>query len=367
MKKLLSLLSLPLLLLGGDYDFDMQSIEVKPYTLAGYVRGDFRDMQLNEDSPKYPTKNKESIQSYNTEADVKFAYFEDAWKIDSELFAAYSDVDGEITKSGDFMQLYGQYKFTINHLVEIGKKAPKWGKGYFINPIAFFDRKKNPDDPEASREGFILGNYRFNKSYEGDLKNITFDIVALQNSDTLNKEFAQEQGMHVGAKLYMLYMDTDIELLYLYSSTQEDKVGFDFSKNLDTNFEIHGEFVSTIGGDIKYLLGLRYLSASDLTLISEYFYQQNQTLISEPFFDTEYLINKLSQKEPFTILYSSLYYKNILNLEDESMQNSIGATYSFKNDVLLDCSLYLNSGDKKSEYGSKLARSTFWTRVTWYF
>lgn len=367
MKKILSLLCLPLLLLGGDYDFDMQGIEVKPYTFAGYLRGDFRYITLNDESPKYPTKNKESMQSYNGEADVKFAYFEDNYKINSEVFANYTDVDGNVTKSADFMQLYGEYKFNVNHLVEIGKKAPKWGKGYFVNPIAFFDRKKNPDDPEASREGFIFANYRFNKSYDSDVKNITFDLLVLNNEDALNKKFMMEQGTHVGMKLYMLYLDTDIEFLYLYSSSDEDRVGFDFSKNIETNFEIHGEFSSALSGDVKYLLGFKYLSATDLTLTSEYFYQQNQSELSEPFFDKQYFINKLSQKEPLDILYSALYYKNIYNFEDASMQNSVGAIYSFKNDMVLDCSLYHNSGEVKSEFGSKLAQSTFWTRLTWYF
>lgn len=368
MKPLYALVLLPLLLYGGDYDFDMDAIEAKPYTTSGYLRGEHKHQILNDASPKYPSKNKNSMQTYLSEANLKFASFKEKWKMESEFIANADFIDGDFTKEFTVAQLSFEYKFDINHLVEVGKKAPKWGKGYFVNPIAFFDRKKNPDDPEASREGYTLANYRYNKSYSGDLQNLTFDVLALQNSDNVNEDFNANHGTNVGLKLYMLYLDTDIEFVYMYASGDEERVGLDFSKNLQTNFEIHGEFAKTLGiDDYKFLVGLRYLTSSELTITSEYFYQKNQSFKTEPFFDNAYLMSKISQKEPFAILYSSLYYKNIYNLEDDSMQNSIGATYSFKNDMFLDLSYNTNGGDVESEYGSKLIEKTIWTRLTWYF
>ncbi|MBE0496932.1 MAG: hypothetical protein IBX45_11005 [Campylobacterales bacterium] len=353
---------------ASDYDFDMSAIEVKPYTLSGYLKGEAKHQLLNPQSSAYLAKDKESMQTYLGEANVKFAYFKEAWKFESEGMANYSDIDGTVERGFTLAQLYGQYKFDTNHLIEVGKKTPKWGKGYFVNPIAFFDRKKNPDDPEASREGYILANYRYNKSYSGDVQNITFDLLGLKKERGLNEEFEGSEGTYLGAKLYMLYRDTDIEFLYMYASDDHDKIGFDFSKNLQSNIEIHGEFAKTLGvDDYAYLVGFKYLTAQELSITGEYFYQKNKTSPKTPFWDKQYLITKFTQKEPFGLLYSSVYYKNSYNLEDHSMQNVFGATYSFKNNTNLDISYTTNSGNKGTEYGGKLVEDMLWTKVSWYF
>jgi hypothetical protein len=363
-----ALMLFPFLLCAGDYDFDMSAIETKPYTLSGYLKGEHKYQWINEDSPMYPSKNKESMKAYLSEADFKLAYFKEGFKIDSEWIANYNRLDGDFEKEHTIAQLYMQYKFDTNHLIEVGKKSPKWGKGYYVNPIAFFDRKKNPDDPEASREGFLVANYRYNKSYEGDLKNLTFDLLYLQTGDGMNEDFYTQESQNFGAKLYMLYYDTDIEFIYYHSDILGNKVGFDFSKNLLTNFEVHGEFAKTLGeDDYAYLLGLKYLTEFDLTITSEYYFQKNQSAKDEPFYDHQYLITKLSQNEPFEILYSGIYYKNIYNLEDSSSQNSVGATYKFRSGAFVDLSFTMNDGQVGSEYGSKLVQDTLWTKLYWYF
>jgi hypothetical protein len=356
------------LLLAGDYDFDMGAIEVKPYSLSGYLKGEHKLQGLNDESPLYPTKNKNTMQSFLGEGNLKFATFKDALKLDSEMMVNSNTIDGEYTDAYTLAQLFVQYKFDSNHLIEVGKKAPKWGKGYFANPIAFFDRKKDPNDPEASKEGYVMANYRYNKSYEGDVKNMTLDLLLMQSSTDINSDFSDVEQNHVGLKAYFLAYDTDIELIYYHRSDENDKIGFDFSKNLQTNIEIHGEFAKTLGeNEYTYLLGLKYLTEFDLTITAEYLYQNTQSSRNEPFWDHRYLISKFSQKEPLDWLYGSIYYKNTYNLSDASMQNGVGATYSFKNNMLLDISYTKNSGKNSSEYGAKLVQDTLWTKVYWYF
>ncbi len=368
MKALHVIFCTALLLDAGDYDFDMAAIEVKPYTLSGYLKGEAKFQGLNENAPLFHTKKKERMKSYASEGNLKFAYFNDSVKFDTEVMVNYNDIDGEYSDEHKFAQLFVQYKFDQNHLIEVGKKAPKWGKGYFVNPIAFFDRKKDPNEPEASREGFVMANYRFNKSYEGDVRNISFDLLFMKNDTHMNSDFSNEEANNFGLKAYMLYLDTDIDIIYFKNDANVEKVGMDISKNLLTNLEIHGEFAKTIGkDDYAYLVGIKYLTAFELTITSEYFYQKNQSARNEPFFDHQYIMNKLSQKEPLDILYSSLYYKNIYNIDDKSMQNSLGITYSFKNNMLLDISYNLNEDRKTSEYGSKLVQDTLWTKLYWYF
>ena len=122
-----------------------------------------------------------------------------------------------------------------------------------------------------------------------------------------------------------------------------------------------------INGYTSHLIGLKYLTANDLTLTSEYFYQSKQLDKKTSFWDNKYLINKFSQKEPFKIVYSTIYYKNSLNLNDSSHVDSLGFTYSFKNNIDIDISYNLLSGKSNSEFGSKLNKNYVWSRATWYF
>lgn len=361
------LLALSVTLFAEDYDFNLDEIEVKPYEYSGYLKGEHKYQKLNADSSQYGTKNKNYMNSYFGEANLKFKYFADEFKLESEFMANYSDIDSDQEDVYTINQLYFNYKPNQNHIFDIGKKSLKWGKGYFFNPVAFLDRKKDPNDPENSREGYVLANYKYNKSYQGDLKNFSFDIVMLKNDEDINSDFDGLESNRLALKAYFLYFDTDIDLIYQYANSDNNKIGIDFSKNLLTNFEIHGEFAKNGNSSYSYLLGLKYLTEFDLTITSEYFYQKYELAKSKPFWDNRYLINKLSQKEPLDIIYSSVYFKNSLNMDDNSYQNSFGATYSFKNNIELDVSYIDNTGRQMSEYGSKLVDNLIWTKVTWYF
>jgi len=78
-------------------------------------------------------------------------------------------------------------------------------------------------------------------------------------------------------------------------------------------------------------------------------------------------LRKITQKEPFDILYSAVYYKNILNIDDHSHLDSVGVIYDFRNNFEVNLSYNQNFGAKDSEFGSKLAEQFVWSRVNWYF
>ncbi|MBN2782668.1 MAG: hypothetical protein JXQ66_05450 [Campylobacterales bacterium] len=327
-----------------DYDFDMDAIEQKPYSYNGYIK----------------TENKnEKYLHLETLLDVSYNY--EFLKLNSSLSFDYEYIkDKTSDEKFSIDELFVDAKLNQNHTLSVGKESLKWGKGYFFNPIAFFDRAKDPSDPTLSREGFVMTKYNYNKSLNTNLKNISFDAVYLPSNHSLNDEFLNKDANNIALKLYLLLYDTDIDIIYNYSDNGYEKMGIDFSKNLQTNFEIHGEYAKTTSGDFNYLFGIRYLTDSELTIISEYLYNSKQTL---PFLGKDYLLNLFTQKEPFDILYSTIYYKNISNLQDASMQNKIGFSYSFINDVELDISYNINSGDAKSEYGSKGLKSFVWVKV----
>ncbi|MCD6432482.1 MAG: hypothetical protein J7L21_00430, partial [Sulfurimonas sp.] len=322
----------------------------------------------------------QKYQNYlHTEALLNFRYFYEAFTFKSSLMATYDYIKDKTDRDNyPINELYVEAKLDKNHTLLVGKESLQWGKGYFFNPVAFFDRPKDPTQPTKTREGFILTKYSYNKSFNSVLKNISFDIVYLPSSETINKDYytqvTNSKDANNGAmRLYMLLYDTDVDIIYRYSDITEDRVGIDFSKNIQTNFEIHGEFSTKPDDEYSYLLGLRYLTDFELTIISEYLYKSdglnkqeiklsNSTL---PFLAKDYWISLITQKEPFDLLYSTIYYKNMMNMQDSSMQNKVGAGYSFKNNMDIDISYNINSGGRLSEFGKKTVEDFLWLQLTW--
>lgn len=370
---------------AGEYDFDMdaiEEIEVKNYEYHGYLRIEDRFQHLNTSSPSYIQSGDNSeYQNYlHLEALLDFSYFYESLTFKASMMGTYDYIKD--TRSEDnypINELYIENKFSHNHSALVGKESLKWGKGYFFNPVAFFDRPKDPTQPTLAREGFSIVKYTYNKSFNSSLKNISLNLLYLRATQGINKDYKVltrgENSNNIGGRLYLLYLDTDIDIIYDYSDETKDKIGIDFSKNLQTNFEVHGEYAKQFDEYFSYLLGLRYLSDFELTLISEYLYRSNGLSKNEieainitiPFAAKDYLINLLTQKEPLDILYLSVYYKNILNLQDYSQQNKFGFAYSFKNDIELDLSYNINSGSDKSEFGKKSIEDFLWLKMTWAF
>lgn len=358
-------------LVGSDeFDFNMdelEKIELKQYDYSGYLNFEHKHQVLNKNSLMYPSKNKDSQESFLGELFFNYKYFQDKITFNTDFVANYEDIDKDIKDTYIINQAVFSYKFDEFHEVNLGKKTPKWGKGYFFNPIAFIDRKKDPNKPEANKEGFSQINYKFNKVYDSDLKNIGLDISYIPTSEDLNNELYPTNSDILALKLYMLYRDIDIDIAYLYNNQDVDKIGIDFSTNLETNFEIHGEFAKDDKDKYSYLMGLKYLTDNELTITSEYFYQNEQLLKNQPFWDNRYLINKLNQKDPFSFLYWNIYYMNSLNLEDNSHQNTIGFTNTKIKNLTLDFSITKMNGDKTTEYGTKLIDSYSWLQLKYSF
>ena len=370
-KLLLALLSISTLF-GDEYDFDMGAIEQTPYEYSGYLRLDDRAQRV---------KNDEYQNYLHLEGLLDFSYSFETLKLQSSFMSTHDYIEGVISESKlQANELYLETKLSAKHTFLVGKESLKWGKGYYFNPVAFFDRPKDPNDPTKSREGFVVAKYSYNKSFDSALKNISFDLVYLPSSQDINEDYyelinKQENANNIATRLYLLLYDTDIDIIYTYSDEASQKIGVDFSKNLQTNFEIHGEYADVFEGGYSCLLGLRYLTEFELTIISEYLYRSEGLSKEEiessqlriPFIGKDYAITLITQKEPFDFLYSSLYYKNMINLQDHSMQNKIGATYSFKNNVGVDLSYNLNSGEELSEFGKKSVEDFLWLRLSWSF
>ncbi len=239
------------LIFADDYSFDMDEIEVKTYEYSGYLKAEQKHQKA---------QNNDISNNMFGEAQLSFKYFKDKYTLNTQFQANYSNINNQELDIYTVNQLYLNYKQSANHSISIGKESLKWGKGYFFNPISFLDRKKDPNNPEASKEGYIFGHYTYNKSYNSDLKNFSFDAVVMPTSSKLNDDYYNKTSSSLALKSYFLYLDTDIDIVYLYNDKLKDKIGIDFSKNIQTNFEIHGEIAKEFDGVYSYLFGIKYLT-----------------------------------------------------------------------------------------------------------
>jgi hypothetical protein len=308
-----------------------------------------------------------------------------------------------------------------NLSLEAGNKVFKWGKGYAWSPVAFIDRPKDPEDPEELRQGFTIFTADWNQSFTGPLKNAALSAVGVPVYDHVNTTFGQLNHMNFASKLYLLLYDTDIDVTFLTGSSRTTRYGFDFSRNITTNLEVHGEWarinnfkLTTINAQgvattqewdaISYLLGLRYLSPQETTYIVEYYHNgtgltqsqfqdfvtftnnsyatflatgNNSGLIrasqladavyGKPNPMRDYLYFRASQKEPFDILYFTPALTSIINLQDGSLVVIPELAYSPITNVELRLRTPVLIGGKDTEYGAKQNDYRIDLRLRYYF
>lgn len=413
---ILSLILLSLLVTGiyaqEEYTFDLEEIGKKPFHFGGYL--EFRPVffDLDRDSRLYSLRfydidEGNSISGYNFKALLDFNY-------EKGIFSAKIRTNTDITKSfsgwSHNTTLYEaslSVKPSLSFHLDFGKKRLKWGKGYAFNPAAFIDRPKNPNDPDLALEGFVVVSADYIKSFKGKLKTITLTPVLLPVYEHINSDFGEWSKLNFGGKVYFLFYDTDIDIMFLSGGSGPARYGMDFSRNMTSNFEIHGELayipdyskkvIDQSGSVIEenyantsYLLGIRYLTRSNTTFIIEYFknaggYTSSEMddfyfLIEQAFQsyvltgdDTQlnflagaesqayrtfapmqdYLYLRISQKEPWDILYFIPSLTSIINLTDGSFSLTPELLYNPVTNLELRAKITVLVGKDKSEFGEK--------------
>jgi hypothetical protein len=395
-----------------EYSFDLAEIEKKPYSLGGYIEARPVLFGFDRDAALYKLKlfdrdEGKTAEEYNVTLQLDGSY-------ENGIARLYTKINSGIQQSylgwSDKTSIFEGYlslkpSFSLN--VNAGKKTLKWGKGYAWTPAAFVDRTKNPDDPDLALEGFISLSADYIKSYSGALRTISFTPVLIPVYDDINDEFGETGKLNFAGKLYLLWYDTDIDFIMLAGSSKPAGYGFDFSRNITSNLEIHGEFAfinnfekEFINGsgelfdsefDAKsYLFGIRYLTKRDTTFIIEYYHNGtgftddemkgyfsfvnrayetfsaagNDSLLQEALNLTEgsygrinpmrdYLYARASRKEPFDILYFTPSVTGIFNINDGSFSISPEITYTRITNLELRLKTSFLSGQRNSEYGEK--------------
>ncbi len=416
-------------LAAEEYTFDLSEIEKKPYRMGGYL--EFRPVLfgLDQDAAFYKLnlfdeKVGDTITQYNERLWI------DA-NIQKGIADFYLQLSADFQQSSVFdstskMNAYQGYlslKPSSTLTMDMGKKTSKWGKGYAWNPAAFVDRPKDPDDPELALEGFVIASADYIRSFSsGPLKTFSFTPVILPSYGDMNDDFGETDHVNFAAKAYFLLYDTDIDLMFLAGGSKTPRYGFDFSRNIGTNLEVHGEFafirnftkplvdangkITSVTYDaVNFVLGTRYLSPLNTTYILEYYYQgtgysseeisnfygfidegydiflsngatqalaKARSLAQQGGYgrftpETNYLYLRVSQAEPFDILYFTPSLTWIHNLSDRSFTITPELLYTPITNLELRLKTGFLVGSSDSEFGGKQNDYRLEFRVRYYF
>lgn len=410
---------------ADEYSFDAGQFEKKPFEINAYIEARAERFWLDRDNALY------QLNFFDTEQRSQLNRSTGALEL-SGLYRAgiatvQATVHGEAMR--DELGHDGEAQFYEGFLtlepatgarIEAGKRVLRWGKGYAWNPVGFIERPKDPNDPELSREGFVLLAGSVTRSFDGPLKTVSFTPLVVPTTDRLSDDFGPGDHANPAARLSLLAWDTDIDFLVLGEGARSARYGFDFARNITTNLEIHGEWarisnvtkpvlnasgvVTAQTADVSsYLLGLRHLSERDTTTILEYYYngagyaeaqmrdyftfvhnaydqfpltgdstslEQARTLQTSyaranPM--RRYLYLRVSQKEPFDVLYITPSVTVIQNLDDGSRSLAPELAYTGVTNLELRLRMFFLSGSRLSDFGEKLNDRRFELRGRYYF
>ena len=401
-------------------------LEKKPFELGGYFEFKQEELWLNRGAPLYnlnfpDPSGPDTLDRSTGTLQLKGKYSQGIASFNFLTNSQASRDETTHTHDNTFFEAYLSLKPNPNFTLDAGKKTLDWGKGYAWNPVGFVQRPKDPNDPALAREGYTFVAADFIHSFEGPLQTIAFTPVLLPVSSDVNSDFGKPDHVNVAGKLYFLYRDTDIDVLYLGNGSKGSRFGFDFSRNLGSNMEVHGEWahisdavkaVVNAAGQVSlpqdnvesYLLGMRYLTEGQTTYIAEYYhngpgfseaetasfyhfadnavaqYQAtgNDELLQRAQFMSQgayggpnpmrnYLYFRASQQDAFGIVYFIPAVTLMANLGDQSFSLTPELLYTGINNLELRARVYLLHGDRLSDFGSKQNTSKLEVYARYYF
>jgi hypothetical protein len=419
---------LPAMASAGDtYTLDIAETDKKPYHLGGYVELKPILYETNHAAAFYKLRfykdpQGQTLPEGNGRVQLEGSYEKDSYRLYAKTNTdlKYSGYAGS-SEHSVFSEAYASLKPSLSLKIDVGKKTMKWGKGYAWNPVAFIDRMKDPEDPELALEGFIVATTDYIKSFAGPLKTFSFTPVLLPVYDHVNDSFGNSNKLNFAGRCYFLLFDTDIDLMFLTGGSRTDRYGLDFSRNIATNLEVHGEYayirnsrnnILDVSGNMSfletdarsYLIGIRHLTTFDLTTIIEYnhngtgfgvddirnyysfvnrgynLYQATGNAVALANAQTmaegsygrssameNYLFVRLSQKEPFDILYFTPALTGNINLDDRSYTLTPELLYTGITNLEFRLRTAFIIGGRNTEFGEKQNSYRVEFRMGYYF
>ncbi len=411
---------------ADEYAFDLSETEKKPYHFGGYAELKPVLYGLDQDAALYQLRfyNRDegrTLPEYNAALQLEGGIEKGITKFFLRTNTAYQNSYLGATSTTTVYEAFLSVKPAPSLTIDAGKKTLKWGKGYAWNPVAFVDRPKNPDEPDLNLEGFVVASADYIRSFSGPLQTLSVTPVLIPVSDRVNDDFGETTHLNTAGKIYLLFYDTDIDFLFLTGASKPSRYGMDFSRNITTNLEVHGEYArindftrnyisvdssshQTVYGASSWLLGLRYLTEKDTTYILEYYrngtgFTEQETRdyftfvhnaydsylstgndaplqkaatvteksYSRPNSGQQYLYVRVSQKDPFDILYWTPALTAIVNTEDRSYSLSPEIAYTGITNLELRFKGTVLAGERLSEFGEKPYDYRVELRARYYF
>lgn len=408
-----------------DFSFDLDEFEKKPLEWGGYVEFKWDHIDLHQGSAfsrlNLSDDSRSTLDRITGSLQLDGNYSKGITTFNWLLKTSAQQDELGWQDAADMYEAYVHVKPSPHITTGAGKKSYKWGKGYAWNPVGFINRTKDPNNPEEALEGFTTLDVDLIKSYSGSLQTVAFTSVVLPVWQGVNDDFGVVDNINLAAKLYLLYRDTDIDFLYYTGNSRSTRYGFDFARNLATNFEIHGELAyitkqkqiflqedDSIAAQensvLSGLAGVRYLSENDITSIVEYYHNGGGYSVSEledfyqfidsgaryfsdtantmlldkardlslggygrPYLGRNYLYAKCTKKEPFDILYFTPGLTAIANLDDLSFSISPELLYTGFTNWEFRVRFSLLDGGNETEYGEKQNSNKVEVRVRYFF
>jgi hypothetical protein len=406
---------------AADTEFDVSAFEKKPFEVWGYAELRPERQWLRTDGLGYglqfPGDTRSTFNRFFGALEVSGVLRHDALRFNFTAHGDYVDDPRGSDSQAKMFEAYGAWQASPNATLELGKRALRWGTGYAWSPVAFFERPKDPLDPDLSRQGFVMATGSHVRSFDGALKTLALTPVVLPVSGSMNTDYGPTGHTNVGGKLYLLWHDTDIDFVYGSQGSRGARWGADFSRNLGTNAEIHGEWarftdapraVLTPAGTLaketisytSYVIGGRYLTERETTFILEYyrngagysesaqqqFYRFAQDSLTSlaptalaiatqaanqgytrPNAMQHYAYLRISQKEPFNILYFTPAVTTIVNVKDGSFTLIPELLYTLITNLELRLRIAMSQGDAFTEYGEKAVGTRVELRIRFFF
>ena len=404
-----------------DYSFEIPGVESRKeiLELSGNLDVKYSIFKSRKSSPLY------NLQYHNQQLSDVLSSYRMEFYLNGDYqtrdigvhFKTHSEYYNDTQIDFNAFELYGDLDFSVNSFLLLGKKMLTWGKGYAFNPVGYVNPIKDPENPELSQAGIFSIYYQYSKSFQTELiKNAAFDLIIKPSTTTINNKISELENTDIAGKLYFLFYDTDIDFMGYYSKINTENIGFDFSRNILPNLEMHGEYSRfynrpffLISNDIlksensdgaSYLFGMRWLNRWNITTIIEYYHNgtglnkkefenYNNYLInaavsensnsisnamntSKNYFSgtnlmRDYLYLKVSWPEPFNRVYFTPSMYTIFNINDES--SIVGIPLSYKPVTNFEFILWpvLLTGNKNAEFGSKQHESKLDIWMRYYF
>lgn len=406
----------------ADETFDVSTYEKKAFEWTGFLEARPERQWLRPGASGYllqfPGETRGTADRMGAAAEVSGILRHKALSFNFTGHASWSYEPRGSDSDARMYEAYAGWQIDPGSNAELGKRALRWGKGYAWNPVAFLERAKDPADPELAREGFVMATGSWVRSFAGPLQTLALTAVVVPTSSNFNTDFGgASSGRHANAavKLYGLVYDTDVDLIWAARGSRGPRFGVDFSRNLGSNLEVHGEWARTAdaprtvlaaGNTLQAqtrsydsaLIGLRYLTGRDTTIIFELyrngggytsqeldaFYDLVRASVTNPALSQpasraalqgynrpnaarHYAYLRVSQKEPFDILDFTPAVTVIANTGDGSWSLIPELAYTGVRNVELRARVALNRGGAGTEFGERPVRWRAEVRARFFF